>query len=93
MDFEIELTTFCLTSNVFLGLALGKQNKYDEAATAYTEATNAKRNEALAWQGLIDLYEKQGGRHVDAYRGAAVELAQVYMEAYARFRPIARGGG
>ncbi|KAI9723608.1 MAG: hypothetical protein M1812_000908 [Candelaria pacifica] len=73
-------------ANVFLGLALGKQGKYDEAATAYIKATNVKRNEALAWQGLIDLYEKQGGKQVDAYRVAAVELAEFYMEADDRTR-------
>ncbi|KAI9783596.1 MAG: Superkiller protein 3 [Candelina submexicana] len=73
-------------ANVFLGLALGKQGKYDEAAGAYTEATQVKPNEALAWQGLIDLYDKQGRIQLDGYRVAAVELARIYMEADDRVR-------
>ncbi|KAI9676880.1 MAG: Superkiller protein 3 [Caeruleum heppii] len=66
--------------NVFLGLAREKQQKHDASATAYRAATTIKPNDPLAWQGLISLYEKQGGRSVDGYKEAAVRLAEVYAE-------------
>jgi superkiller protein 3 len=46
---------------VFLGLALDKQDKNDEAEKAYNVAATIKANDPLAWQGLITLYEKQAG--------------------------------
>ncbi|KAH0543323.1 hypothetical protein FGG08_002386 [Glutinoglossum americanum] len=73
-------------ANVFLGLARDKLGKYTEAAEAYEAATKIKGNDALAWQGLISLYEKQGGRRVDEYRISAVRLAEIYMEGDDRTR-------
>lgn len=65
---------------MFLGLALEKQNLNDESERAYRTATKSKPNEALAWQGLITLYEKQMGTKVDEYHEAAVNLAEIYMK-------------
>ncbi|KAI9839741.1 MAG: Superkiller protein 3 [Sclerophora amabilis] len=67
-------------ANVFLGLALDKQSKYDEAVKAYSTATNVKGNDALAWQGLISLYEKLGSQKLEQYREAAVRLAEIYRD-------------
>lgn len=67
---------------VFLGLALDKQNKDDEAAKAYTEATKIKQDDALAWQGLVNLCEGQNGKMLDDYHTAAVHLAEIFMKAY-----------
>jgi len=65
-----------------LGLALEKQEKYEEAEKAYNTAARSKLNDPLAWQGLITLYEKQAGKKVDQYRDAALRLAEHYMEVY-----------
>ncbi|KAI9816499.1 MAG: Superkiller protein 3 [Pycnora praestabilis] len=68
-------------ANVFLGLALDKQGKDEEAFKAYESATSTKDKDTLAWQGMISLYEKQGGRKLGDYKVAAVRLAEIYMEA------------
>ncbi|KAH0558732.1 hypothetical protein GP486_004622 [Trichoglossum hirsutum] len=73
-------------ANVFLGLARDKLGKYAEAAEAYDAATKIKGNDALAWQGLVSLYEKQAEGKVDEYRTAAVRLAEIYMGADDRTR-------
>ena len=70
-------------SNVFLGLAMEKLDRHDDAARAYQTAIAGKSNDPLAWQGLINLYEKQGQQKVDDYHRAALKLAELYMEAWA----------
>ena len=45
-------------AQVFLGLALEKQNQYDASEAAYQAATKIKEKDLLAWQGLVTLYEK-----------------------------------
>ena len=67
--------------NVFLGLALDKQGKYDEAEKAYNAALKSKANDTLAWQGLVTLYEKQANKKVDEYANASTRLAEIYMTA------------
>ena len=69
-------------SNVFLGLALEKQTKYEEAEKAYNVAAKTKPSDPLAWQGLITLYERQAGQKVDEYHDAALRLAEHYKEVY-----------
>ncbi|KAI9801653.1 MAG: Superkiller protein 3 [Piccolia ochrophora] len=66
-------------ANVFLGVALEKQGKDDDAERAYVRATEIKDAEALAWQGLVSLYEKQSTRQFDGYRRASTRLAEIYM--------------
>ncbi|QSZ31450.1 hypothetical protein DSL72_001015 [Monilinia vaccinii-corymbosi] len=65
-------------ANIFLGFAYSKQSKYPEAEEAYGAATKIKDGEPHAWQGLIQLYEKQGGARVGQYQVAALRLAQIY---------------
>ena len=67
---------------VFLGLALDKQNKDEEARKAYTEAAKIKPDDALAWQGLVSLCEGQNGKLIDDYHTAAVRLAEIFVKAY-----------
>ncbi|KAL8751828.1 MAG: hypothetical protein Q9184_005934, partial [Pyrenodesmia sp. 2 TL-2023] len=67
-------------ANVFLALALEKQSRNEESEKAYTTATAIKANDPLAWQGLISLYEQQGGRKLVEYHDAAVHLARLFME-------------
>lgn len=71
-----------MSRNVFLGLAQDKLNKNSEAEKAYLSATRVKDNDRTAWQGLINLYEKQGGHKLDVYRDAAVKLALIFAEEY-----------
>ena len=71
-------------SNVFLGLAWEKQGRNDESERAYKTATSLKANDPLAWQGLISLYEQQGGRKLDDYHDAAIHLATLFAEMYVR---------
>ena len=80
--------------NVFLGLAQDKLNKNSDAEKAYLAATRAKENDRTAWQGLISLYEKQGGHKLDDYRDAVLKLGQIFAEEYVpMFRVRSSGHG
>ena len=80
--------------NVFLGLAQDKLNKNSDSEKAYLAATRAKENDRTAWQGLISLYEKQGGHKLDEYRDAALKLGQIFAEEYVPiFRVRSSGHG
>jgi superkiller protein 3 len=70
------LTTY---RSIFLGYALSKQNKYPEAEKAYEAATKVKDIDPQGWQGLIQLYEKQGSDRVALYQQAALKLAKIYQ--------------
>ena len=74
--------TPCPIRNVFLGLALDKKGKDDESEKAYRAAIARKSNDSLAWQGLITLFEKQGGKMIDAYGEAAIQTAEISMQVY-----------
>lgn len=65
--------------NIFLGLALDQKNLFDKSEQAYRAAAISKPDEALAWQGLIALYEKQSAAKLDEYYEAALHLAEIYM--------------
>lgn len=66
-------------ANIFLGYAYSKSSKFTEAEEAYEAATKIREGEPQAWQGLIQLYEKQGGSKVGQYQVAALHLAQIYQ--------------
>lgn len=68
-------------SKLFLGRALQKQNKLDEAAKTYISATDIKPDDAQAWLGLCDLYESQGALKLDEYREATLKVAEIYAAA------------
>ncbi|KAI9722416.1 MAG: Superkiller protein 3 [Chrysothrix sp. TS-e1954] len=65
---------------VFLGRGLEKQDKIDEAASAYHDATRIKPDDELAWKGLCQAYEMQGSRAVGKYIAAVLGLAHVHMK-------------
>ena len=67
---------------MFLGLALDKLEQNEQSERIYIAASEIKTNDALAWQGLIALYEKQSSKKIDEYRKAAVRLAEIYMDVY-----------
>ncbi|CAO1602709.1 Superkiller protein 3 [Xanthoria calcicola] len=66
-------------ANVFLGLAFEKQNQHEDAEKSYRAATLLKGSDPLAWQGLISLYEQQGGQKLDEYHDATSHLASVFI--------------
>lgn len=69
---------------VFLGLALDRQGRDEEAERVYSHARDVKPNDALALQGLITLFEKQATKKVDDYGLVARRLAEIHMKAYVR---------
>lgn len=68
-------------AKLFLGRALEKQSKYDEAANTYQSAAKAKPDDSQAWQGLVSVYKAQGPKRVDEYRDAAVKIAEHFAKA------------
>jgi superkiller protein 3 len=64
---------------LFLGFALDKQAKYEEAEQAYEAATKIKGSDPQAWQGIIQVYEKQGSNKLSQYQVAALKLAEIYQ--------------
>ncbi|OJD15408.1 hypothetical protein AJ78_04340 [Emergomyces pasteurianus Ep9510] len=68
-------------AHVFLGLALDKLNNTETAEDSYLAAIAIKDNDRTAWQGLLSLYERQGGRHLDKYHKAVTRLCQILAAA------------
>lgn len=73
-------------AKLFLGRALDKQGKPDEAAKTYESATRIKPNDDQAWQGLRSVYEVQGPQKVDEYIPVGLRLAEIYAAADDRHR-------
>lgn len=69
-------------ANVFLGRALEKLDQNEDSEEAYKAAIGIKDKDALAWQGLVGLYEKQAGRKLDDYHDAVIRLAGIHMDEY-----------
>ena len=67
-------------SNVFLGLSRERLSQYEDSEKAYSVATKIKAKDVLAWQGLINLYEIQSAKKLNAYHDAALQLAELFME-------------
>lgn len=72
-----------------MGLALDRLNKNSEAEKAYLAAIRVKDDDKTAWQGLINLYDKQGSYKLDSYRDAVLKIGQILAEAYACNPPFA----
>ena len=68
-------------ARLFLGRALEKQEKYDDAAETYQAAAKSKPEDSQAWLGLCSVFEAQGSQKVDEYRDAAVKAAEVFGNA------------
>lgn len=75
-------TDSAASSNVFLGRALEKLDQNEDSEEAYKTAIGIKDKDALAWQGLVGLYEKQAGKKLDDYHDAAIRLAEIHMNEY-----------
>ncbi|PGH31260.1 superkiller protein 3 [[Emmonsia] crescens] len=68
-------------AHLFLGLALDKLNNTEGAEASYLAATTIKDDDRTAWQGLLTLYERQGGKYLDQYRKAVTRLCQILAAA------------
>jgi superkiller protein 3 len=55
-------------------------NKDDDSETAYLAATHIKADDRAAWQGLISLYDKQGGRKLDSYHNVVIQLGKIFAK-------------
>ena len=76
----LETDTKHYTAFVFLGLALEKQGKVEEAEKIYTYARDLKPKELLALQGLLSVYEVQAANKVDDYGILARQIAQIHAD-------------
>lgn len=85
LQFVVE-TQLILSRSLFLGFALSKQNKIADAEKAYESATKLKASDPQAWQGLIQLYEKQGSEKLELYQIAALKLAEIYQAADDKYK-------
>jgi superkiller protein 3 len=71
---------------LFLGRALEKQGKLEDAEKSYVAAAKSKPEESQAWLGLCSVYGRQGGKRVDEYHSAAVKAAEIFAKAEDRHR-------
>ena len=67
-------------ANLFLGFALDKLARLEDAEKAYSAATSIKGADPQAWQGLIKVFEKQSSSKVSQYQIAALKLAAIYAQ-------------
>ncbi|EME40239.1 hypothetical protein DOTSEDRAFT_91457 [Dothistroma septosporum NZE10] len=73
-------------AKLFLGRALEKQGKFEDAAKTYSSAAKAKPDDSQAWLGLCSVYEAQGAEKIAEYREAAVKVARIHADADDRDR-------
>lgn len=66
-------------ANVFLGLALLNQEKFDESEAAYISATRDQPTQLLAWQGLQKFYDQR--KSWDKLRDVLYKLMDLYNDA------------
>jgi superkiller protein 3 len=69
---------------VFLGLAYDRLKEPEKAVNAYLKATEVKKDDPLAWQGLVAVYEHQAGDKILDYRDATLRLAEIYAQLYVK---------
>jgi len=67
-------------AHVFAGISLLNLDQFAESEKAYREAVSLNGTNPLAWQGMINLFEKQG--KTDGLKEASLALASIYSQAY-----------
>ncbi|EKG16415.1 Tetratricopeptide TPR-1 [Macrophomina phaseolina MS6] len=69
-------------ARLFLGRALDKSGRPDDAARAYEEAAAIKPDDDQAWLGLRSLYESSGcgEKRVDEYTKVGLRLGEIYAK-------------
>ena len=69
---------------VFAGVSLLNLSRFPESERSYREAISGNKTNPLAWQGLFNLFEKQG--NLSGLKEASLALADIYSEAYVSSR-------
>jgi len=67
-------------AHVFAGVSLLNLSQFAESEISYRDAISVSETNPLAWQGLINLFEKQA--NIDSLKEASIALANLYSEAY-----------
>ncbi|KAK6363196.1 Superkiller protein 3 [Orbilia blumenaviensis] len=64
--------------HIFLGLSQFRLHEVKDGEKSYRDAIQLSPSEAMAWQGLMQLYEET--QQIDEYLDAATELAVIHMQ-------------
>jgi superkiller protein 3 len=65
-------------AHVFAGVSLLKQSLFTESERTYRDAIRINSSNPLAWQGLLDLFEKTG--NIPGMKDASLALADIYSQ-------------
>lgn len=65
-------------AHVFAGLSLLNLLMYDESEKAYRDAASINSTNPLAWQGLVNLFEKT--ENLAKLKDASLKLADIYVQ-------------
>jgi superkiller protein 3 len=65
---------------VFAGVSLLNLSRFAESEKSYQEAISGNKTNPLAWQGLVNLFEKQ--ENLNGLKEASLALTDIYSEAY-----------
>jgi tetratricopeptide (TPR) repeat protein len=74
-------------AHVFTGISLLNLSQYADSEKSYREATSLNSTNPLAWQGLVNLYEKQG--NLSGLKEATLALADIYFQRQVSCRCLA----
>lgn len=66
--------------HIFHAFVLDKKGKHDESESAFLVAANLKPADPQAWQGLIKLCQRQGGKKLKQLQNASQKLAEIYRD-------------
>lgn len=65
-------------AHVFAGVSLLNLSQYVDSEKSYREAVSLNKTNPLAWQGLVNLFEKQ--ENLNGLREASLALADIYSQ-------------
>jgi len=65
-------------AQVFAGVSLLNLLMYDESEKAYRDAASINPTNPLAWQGLVNLFEKT--ENLPKLKEASLKLADIYVQ-------------
>lgn len=65
-------------AHVFAGVSLLNLSQYADSEKSYREVASLNNTNPLAWQGLVNLFEKQG--NLNGLKEATLALADIYSQ-------------
>ena len=71
-------------AHVFAGLSLLNLSQFSDSEKSFREAVSLSSTNPLAWQGLVNLFEKQ--RNLAGLKEASLALADIYSQRWAVFK-------